>query len=445
VKRLSILLLLLVGAELVGLALTLARPKTQELPSVDLTLLGDQMAVETLAKMQQQVDRRDPADWRQLGVYYLTYGYYPQAEMCFRVAWRMAPQDESLLLLQAISLDRMGNKHEAIDHYRSAIKRNVRDAESYRIRIAHCLFAEGDDEAAILELEKMERLPEARLLLSRVLIRSGRASEAQELLQVLLREFDQGVEPHSMACWAAEALADWETAYRHQNRALRAQGNIVHSPLFRQEDIVRRQRHSNKVFHDRSIELEGMGRIEEARAACRESIRVMWEEDMVLSYALFEIHLGNVPSAIELLEGAIERVGSSPTTLDALGDAWNLAGDPGKARAAWLRATEMHAGAATHDKLAGSFAKTGNSSRAQWHRGLADYQRGKEAWFANRVSESSELFRSATLQSANYAPGWYYLAETYRLKGDEAAAHNAYQRCLEIAPNHGRARHAMTR
>ena len=444
-KRLSILLLVLVGVELAGLAFKMARPNSPELPAVDLTLLGDGMAVETLAQMHQQVDRRDPADWKQLGVYYLTYGYYPQAEMCFRVAWRMAPQDESLLLLQAISLDRMGHKHEAIDQYRLAIKQNVRDAASYRIRIAHCLFAEGDDEAAVFELEKMKRSPEARLLLSRVLIRTGRAREAQTILQGLLREFDGGIEPHSMACWAAEELGDWETASRHQDRALRAVGNIVHNPLFRQEDIARRQRHSNKVFHDRSIELEAAGRIEEAREACRESIRVMWELDMVLSFALFEIHLGNAPSAIELLEGAIERVGSSPKTLDALGDAWNLAGDTGKAREAWLRATEMHAGAATHDKLARSFAETGNSSKAQWHRGLADYERGKVTWFENRLLESGDFFWSATKLAADYSPAWYYLAETYRLKGDEDNAQVAYRQCLKIDPNHGRARQALTR
>ena len=88
-KRLSILLLVLVGAELAVLALKFARPLTPEPPSVDLTLLGDRVAIETLAQMQQQMDRRDPEHWKQLGEYYLTYGYYPQAEMCFRVAWRM--------------------------------------------------------------------------------------------------------------------------------------------------------------------------------------------------------------------------------------------------------------------------------------------------------------------------------------------------------------------
>ena len=376
-KRLSILLLVLVGAELAGLALKFARPLTPELPSVDLTLLGDRVAIETLAQMQQQVDRRDPEHWKQLGEYYLTYGYYPQAEMCFRVAWRMAPRDDSLLLLRAVSLDRMGHKHEAIVQYRQAIKQNVRDAASYRIRIAQCLFAEGDDEAAVVELAQTGRSPEARLVLSRVLIRSGQAREAQTILQTLLQKFAEGIESNSMACWAAEELGDWETAYRHQDRALRAQGNIARNVLVRQEDIHRRQRHSNKLSHDRSIELEGAGRIEEAREACRASINAMWEEDMVLSYALFEIHLGNALPAIELLEGAIECVGGSPTSLDALGDAWSLAGDTAKAREAWLRAIKMQAEVTTHEKLARSFSQTGDSSRAQWHRGLADYVRGK--------------------------------------------------------------------
>jgi tetratricopeptide (TPR) repeat protein len=437
------MLLVLVGVELAGLTFKLTRPASPELPTVDLTLLGDRIAVETLTRMQQQTDRGDPADWKRLGEYYLTYGYYPQAEMCFRVAWRMAPQDERLLLLQAASLDRMGHKPEAIDQYRLAIQRNVRDAESYRIRIAHCLFAVGDDEAAEFELQEMKGSPEARLLLSRVLIRTGRAREAQIILQELLREFDGAIEPHSMACWAAEELGEWETADRQQDRALRAVGNIVHNPLFRQEDIDRRQRHSNKVFHDRSIELEGAGRIEEAREACRESIRVMWEADMVLSFALFEIHLGNAHSSIQLLQGSIERVGSSPTSLDALGDAWKLDGDTAKAKDAWLRATEMHAGAATHDKLAHSFEETGNQSRAQWHRGLADYERGKVSWFENRLLESSDYFWSATQQAADYPPAWYYLAETYRLRGAEDKARDAYQQCLKLDPNHGRARRAL--
>ena len=41
--------------------------------------------------------------------------------------------------------------------------------------------------------------------------------------------------------------------------------------------------------------------------------------------------------------------------------------------------------------------------------------------------------------------GWYYLAETRRLLGDGSGAKKAYQTCLELDPQHGRAQRGLAR
>lgn len=444
-KRLSMLLLVLIGVELAALAFRVAAPPLPEFPVADLTLIADRVTIDTLTKMPQELDHRNPAHWKQLGEYYLAFGYYPQAEFCFLTTSRLSPHDDSLLLLRAVSLDRLGNKREAIDLYRQAIEKNVRDAGNFRIRIAHCLLAEGNVSAAMNELEAMGEDPVARLIRSRLLIRSGHAREAQTLLEGLQRDLPNNVEPFSMYGWAAEELGDNQTAISYQNRSLRARENMAHNPLIRQEDIYLRRQHSYYAFQLRSIELEAAGRDDEARAACREAVRAMWDEDVVRSYAVLEINLGQPQTAIELLKDAIQRVGASAATLDALGEAWNRAGNTAQAREVWLRACEMQATASIHEKLARSFIEIGDMSCGEWHRGLAEYERGKQAWLDNRVLDAQKLFRSATQRAPAHASSWYYLGETQRLTGEEQAAIDSFKQCLKIDPSHGRSWHAMQR
>jgi len=186
-RRWVMLLVVLIGIELVCLFIKLAfYPAPPALPAVDLTLLDDPISFAALTDVQRETDRRDWQDWKQLGEYYFAFGYYRQAEMCFRVSQQMKPGDGLLHLLRAISLDRMGDKRTAIDEYRQAISAGAPHAQSYRIRIAQCLLALGDEKAAESQLRQLDELPEARILLCRMLIRDGRAGEAKSLLEALV-------------------------------------------------------------------------------------------------------------------------------------------------------------------------------------------------------------------------------------------------------------------
>jgi predicted TPR repeat methyltransferase len=41
------------------------------------------------------------------------------------------------------------------------------------------------------------------------------------------------------------------------------------------------------------------------------------------------------------------------------------------------------------------------------------------------------------------AVAWFYLAETRRLLGDGSGARQAYEKCLQLQPHHGRARRGL--
>ena len=438
-RWLSLVLLGILSVELLVLCLQRMAPVMREVPEVDLTLLGDRVAVQTIATIRENLSVSSASDWKRLGEFYLTYGYYPQSEQCFRTGHELAPQDDELLLLRAISLDRMGAKRSAIDFYRDAIERGVPGAGAFRIRIPHCLLALGEDAAAEKELRAMGDDSQARLVLSRILLRSGREAEALRLLSIVAGEYPNGIEPYAMTAWGAEALGDPAGARGVQLRAQRSQKNIARNVLIREEDLRRRQKYSNHAFHVRSLQLEGAGRVAEARQACQAAIEAMWEEEMVLSFALLELNTGQPHRAITLLEEAIERVGESASTLEALGDALQATGDDDQARRTWLRACAIQASEPLHNKLAQSFSSSGDFDQAQWHRGLASYERGKQAWLENRVPDARQAFEEATNLAPKYPGSWYYLGECLWLRGDAQAAEAAFEKCLQLAPGHGRA------
>ena len=98
-----------------------------------------------------------------------------------------------------------------------------------------------------------------------------------------------------------------------------------------------------------------------------------------------------------------------------------------------------------HRKLAAYYERKGDKEAARRHLALAFYTAGLEAFWDDKLSDDRKLppARLAFEQAVELDPGlahaWFYVGETHRLLNDPAAARQAYRRCLEINPDHGRA------
>ena len=61
------------------------------------------------------------------------------------------------------------------------------------------------------------------------------------------------------------------------------------------------------------------------------------------------------------------------------------------------------------------------------------------------MKEALGHFEAATKLYDGHAHTWFYLAETRRFLGDAAGAKAAYERCLQINPDDGRALRGLER
>jgi tetratricopeptide (TPR) repeat protein len=96
-------------------------------------------------------------------------------------------------------------------------------------------------------------------------------------------------------------------------------------------------------------------------------------------------------------------------------------------------------------KLAELYERRPDSrSIAKHHRTLAHEEAGVAAYRNGRLDEAlAQLQRSVDL-SPDSARAWFYLAESHRARGQHPEAARAYETCLRLSRNHGRALDAIS-
>jgi cytochrome c-type biogenesis protein CcmH/NrfG len=64
---------------------------------------------------------------------------------------------------------------------------------------------------------------------------------------------------------------------------------------------------------------------------------------------------------------------------------------------------------------------------------------GVDAYRQDRLEAARELLEEAVALAPGEARSWYYLGEIHRAQGSDNDARAAYQRCVALDPDHGRA------
>jgi tetratricopeptide (TPR) repeat protein len=184
------------------------------------------------------------------------------------------------------------------------------------------------------------------------------------------------------------------------------------------------------------------GQYDEAATRLREALLLHWEPGLADLLAEAELQAGRPGEAVRLLVEVVERAGPSVKTLTRLGAAQHKGGRPDVAAQVWTRAAGLGVGGAVrhlHYKLATYHEEKGATKEARRHYALAQHGRGHEAFWAGQFAVAQGALEKAIEYDPAMASSWFYLGEIHRLLRQTEPARKAYQRCLEINPEHGRA------
>ena len=447
-------LVVVVAAELaVGFVLLRSRPGRVEPPLADLTLLDAVTAAEIRSLHQAVIRDASPGGWRRLGEAYAAFGYFPEAEACCRRAVELDPNSFAAHDWHGVALNQVGRTEDAIEAFeRAAALSRGPDRQQCLYHIGRNYLRQENPDKAEAAFRKAGNLLWAAHELARLLIRTDRASEALEILDPLVEHYPQEQRFYQLRARARTATGDHEAAARDSALAERSPhllptAQIVYRLHTRiaQFGLRRRANECRKLIQT--------GKLTEAAAKLRELLAIKWRAAAASNLVSLELLLGTADAAIRLLDQLNERHGTSPERLSRLGDAWSLAGNQERAIDYWARAAAYQLNVepgGTIDtqpfrQLAQAYAEAGDQKQSTKFRSFSSHFEGIVAFRNNQMDLAAEKLEESVSLDAHKAKTWYYLGLVREAQDEPDGAQTALRRCLEIAPNHGRARDVLKR
>jgi pentatricopeptide repeat protein len=441
----SRVLLLIIAAEaLVGGLLAARRLRRPVPPQADWALLDPATAgqIRSAAAACESAD-----DWRNLAELYMAAGCFAESESCHRIACELAPGNALFARQWGFALERLSLLDEANAQYRRAIDLGTPDPDACRYFIArNHLRAENPAEAGRVFTEG-RALDANRYELARLHRRDGELAPAEDLLRSVANVRPRALQVHLLGYRLARDRGDARQAFVCGDRARYAPDKLPNPFDEEAERIIQATEYLGPNRHwKRGRELIEGGQLDEAEAVLDEAGQVYRSPAVVELLAEVAVRRGRFDEALRLFEEFQEQGGPSARIVARMGDVWDAAGDPAKARASWLRAVRLGAGLdlkATHQKLAVSFADAGDQPAADRHLALVHYFTGRELLQLGRPDQAVAPFAAAVDRDPALAQAWFYLGESRRLTGQTEPAAAAYRACLRLNPDHGRALDAL--
>lgn len=442
-NRLTQFLVLVIIAEVVVVSVLAAGrlgPAKAQPPGIE----GLQLDPATAAEIQAAAAMcHTPEEWRTLAELFMAAGCFHEAERCHRVAARLNPRDPLLARQWGFALERLGRLDEANTAYRRAIELGTTDPDACHYFVGRNLLRTGDSSAAEAEFRAGDKLAANRYELARLAMRREDLNQAEPLLR--------GLKP-------ADTLQEHLALYRLARERDDARMAAVESDRARYALVKLPTPFDEEA--KRIVDVTKMLGTSRVWATCRERIeqgdltgaeRLLQESAQPIPGAeelRAEIELGrnHIPEAVELLRKVEAANGPTARLAARQGDFWATAGDFRQAQTAWKRALELEAGADlkhVQHALADSYAQTGEPDRSRYHRARGHDLVGRDILRAGGATDAVRYFQAAVEQDASLVSGWFGLGEAHRLRGAAAEAIPAYQACLKLQPDHGRARAAL--
>ena len=441
----NILILIILGETVWAGVVCFERLSRANPPVVDLRRLDPLTAVE-LEQLRLQV--RDGSglsqEWRTLAESYLGNGYYVAAEQCFRQAVELESHDVQSRYGRGFCLERIGRTRAAIDVFTATIEYAEPElAKTCWYQIGRCYLREENAELAENAFRKTPEFAPAAYQLAKLLIRSGRADESIPILSNELSRFPNSLKLLQLRMRAAEAIADAESVNLFRDREDRGEYQLI---LEYGQNFISlfASRLGLPALLARAMQSKESGSLQARQDALAEPLRIvrankLWQYRSVwIAAAHVELGLGNLDAARGLIDEIAQDPENSPDVIEFRALFAEEAGDDESAHELWKRLAMMQPSAHLYRHLSVSRANIDESTRARY-RALADLRGAINAYRINDSEGARTLIKSGASILSDYDRFHFYVGEIDRVLGNIHEALDAYERCLDVNPDHGRA------
>jgi tetratricopeptide (TPR) repeat protein len=409
----------------------------------------DSLTQADLRRVRRQAVHGDQAAWRTLAQTYVGQGFYAEAAQCYEIACRKDPGDQESVYGLAFSLERMGRLEEAIPRFLEAADLSEDElAVTCQYQIGRCrLRLEQIDEAERV-FRQIAAFPPAGYMLAKLLIRTDRAAEAVPLLEQLMTALPDSHKLMQLRAQAAEALDDPETARHYDDLVHRTPAGLTLEYAITFFMLYGGQ-HGLPAMLRRCATVDDSGDPTMRLKCLQRGLGIIREEgqlqyhDVYLSAAELAMRLQRADEALELLEQVEALESNDFSSVELRGDAHFLQGDREQAVRFWQESLLMRPTARVHSKLAMWHEENSQTEAAREHQAAVQQLLGMTAFYENRLDEAQAHFELADQLQADVARNWFFLGELRRIRGETEQALLAYERCLELDPDHGRALAAL--
>ena len=438
-----LLLLLLIEATVVGTLV--ARRMRQPPPPMPAAEWLDPLSREDLAELARLAQSDRAEDLLTLGNALLGKGFYCHAELCFQRVRDREPDNREAAHGMAFCLDRTGRLAESIRVYEQLVPNETGEKRQ------ECLFAIGRNYLREEESLKAEQVFEenydyipAKLLWNRLLVKTGRAGQALPFIEDFLRTLPNSLRFQQLRLEACQQLGQLdkvqEAADAIERSELLIPVNFSTDFLTLQSQEYGLERHWAEFQKlEPVVDLDQQQRI---IAELRDCIRdYLSPYTMVLLTKAAEIASarGDATLLASLL-AELEALGEeNPTQLRLAGDLALLRGNALEAEELWLRSASMTPLRETHERLAKLYESRGNTNARDGQRARMSLLQGKQHFWENKLADATTSLEQAVELDPSLTDGWFYLGEIRRSRQDADQARDAYRKCLELRPSHGRA------
>ncbi|WP_437193576.1 tetratricopeptide repeat protein [Planctomicrobium sp. SH527] len=453
-KRLSLVLWIVIAVELVAVVGLYLKPQKQPAPILPDVVYDDPLIGDELVALAKTAQTGKSVDWQLLGEALLGQGFYGEAELAFARAVKLDPQNAGATFGVAYCLDRTGRVEESIPLYERAAEIAQPGGSPLGSR-DHCWYQVGRNllrEEKIQEAENLfkndSNYPPAAYQYAKILVRSGRAEQALPVIDRVLKIVPTSLKFQSLRVHACDALGMKRDEYIASQRLDRSEYQIpidfnssYVGVLFQRYGLQNQIVECERLLHGKNLDAVSQ-RLNELLKIL-EATNHIQKFHLRKSLVQVEFQRGKPDAMLESIEILRKQGMSDPDMLQMEGAAYSLKKEMDKAAEFWLKAAQMAPNVPLHEKLAEYYGAKGDEKNGRFHAGHAALLKTKILFWEDKMKEAYEAVFAARQLIPEDPQVWFYSARIAQSQNARPEAIAEYKRCLELAPNHGRAQLAL--
>ncbi|MDG1874466.1 MAG: tetratricopeptide repeat protein [Mariniblastus sp.] len=402
----------------------------------------DSLTAKSLTKLATQCKTAE--EWHTLGNTYMSAGFFAEASACYEQATRLKPDWGEALFNHGFCLSRFGQTEQANIKFQQVV-----DLRHKKLADAVFFMAQNHlrDEAPELAEEAFRRaapsLPMAKYELARILFRKDQFDEAEKLLAEVLNE-------HPKASRVKLLLAEISVAKNNENRAtnFRIEGTDVTdrlpTPFVTEKNrlgaTISSYGFENEVA--KAFQLLEHNRIDTAKSELQLLQKTQWSPSVHSALVDISIQQNLFDDAEQLIEEELELSGPTTLWLSRLGNVRMIAGNISGAVEAWKLGIEVRNDKSVENcmsALGQHYEQEGNLEASEKYQHMLMTELARRSLKEGNARQAIEQIDRGMALVPNDAELYFLLGKARRILLEHPQALAAFDKCLALKPNHGKA------